>query len=101
MHFRGFDVTEEDGVYSFIAEGAPERSTGWQDAHTWEPASGFSYFFDAEANELFSIDFVGDLAFAREDLDEHLASLRENEADRAEFERDPYAYHGVRRSDFR
>lgn len=90
--------TDFDQV-TFTAADAPERSTGWKDSYIYHPGTGRVEFFDAEANDLFHVAVMpgSDLAAAldtwTEDRDEDLA--REHEA-----RQDPYAVHGVRRSDF-
>lgn len=97
-----YEIERDNDLIIFTATDAPERATGWKDSHLYDPETGRIEFFDAEANDVFHVAVMprSDLADALDEWTAEQEADAEAEADRAEFERDPYAYYGVRRSDF-
>lgn len=93
-----YEIEIDLPLVHFTAADAPERSTGWKDQHSYDPEDGSLQFFDAEANDLFDVSPIGDLRDAISDWNEERDAELEREAEAAQ---DPYAVHGVRRSDFR
>ena len=90
---------EPDDVF-FSEADAPERSTGWVDGFSFDRGEGEWSFFDAEANTLSRISALAELSEALSDLGLDEESCQEDSSDSKEYARDPYAYHGLTRSDF-
>ena len=72
---------ELDGIYTFTAPDAPERSTGWRDSFSVDMNTGSVEFFDAEANELFPCSPIRDLDLAISRLEDAIEDARYAEMD--------------------